>query len=135
VVRSNRILAHSTLWRPNGRGLHSTPFKRSKDQLEYQSSLYLNNIPSRGISTIWSLSDLTQTISNEHKSKENRNTHKSESYNNNTHTRQERAHKTAQRSYSSKKCSSLYHNEMIACLRSLDVVECSMGSWCGDPCA
>jgi hypothetical protein len=23
------------LWRPNGRGLHSTPFKRSNDQLDY----------------------------------------------------------------------------------------------------
>jgi hypothetical protein len=28
-------LPTSTLWRPNGRGLHSTPFKRSNDQLEY----------------------------------------------------------------------------------------------------
>jgi hypothetical protein len=28
-------LPTSTLWRPNGRGLHSTSFKRSNDQLEY----------------------------------------------------------------------------------------------------
>src|SRR5688572_30622312 len=27
------------LWRPNGRGLHSTPFKRSNDQLEYHEFL------------------------------------------------------------------------------------------------
>jgi hypothetical protein len=27
------------LWRPNGRGLHSTPFKRSNDQLEYHDFL------------------------------------------------------------------------------------------------
>src|SRR6187455_1570607 len=28
-------LPTSTLWRPNGRGLQSTPLKRSKDPLEY----------------------------------------------------------------------------------------------------
>jgi hypothetical protein len=32
-------LPSSTLWRPNGRGLHSTPFKRSNDPLEYRSFL------------------------------------------------------------------------------------------------
>jgi hypothetical protein len=32
-------LPTSTLWRPNGRGLHSTPFKRSNDPLEYHSFL------------------------------------------------------------------------------------------------
>ncbi len=35
MVRPSPILAYSMLWRPNGRGLHSTPFKRSNDQLEY----------------------------------------------------------------------------------------------------
>jgi hypothetical protein len=35
VVRPSPTLAYSMLWRPNGRGLHSTPFKRSKDPLEY----------------------------------------------------------------------------------------------------
>jgi hypothetical protein len=29
----------STLWRPDGRGLHSTPFKRSNDQLDYHDFL------------------------------------------------------------------------------------------------
>jgi hypothetical protein len=29
----------STLWRPNGRGLQSTPLKRSKDPLEYHGVL------------------------------------------------------------------------------------------------
>jgi hypothetical protein len=52
VVRSSRIIAYSTLWRPNGRGLHSTPFKWSKDQLEYHGSVYLINILLWGISTI-----------------------------------------------------------------------------------
>jgi hypothetical protein len=32
-------LPTSTLWRPNGRGLHSTPFKRSTDPLEYHGFL------------------------------------------------------------------------------------------------
>jgi hypothetical protein len=32
-------LATSTLWRPNGRGLHSTPFKWSNDPLEYHGFL------------------------------------------------------------------------------------------------
>jgi hypothetical protein len=35
VVQTSAILAYSTLWRPNGRRLHSTPFKWSYDQLEY----------------------------------------------------------------------------------------------------
>jgi hypothetical protein len=35
VVRPRPTLAYSTWWRPNGRGLQSTPLKRSKDQLEY----------------------------------------------------------------------------------------------------
>jgi hypothetical protein len=39
VVRPRATLAYSTLWRPNGRGLQSTPFKRSKDPLEYHGVL------------------------------------------------------------------------------------------------
>jgi hypothetical protein len=39
VVRLSPTLAYSTLWRPNGRGLHSTPFKWSKDPLEYHGVL------------------------------------------------------------------------------------------------
>jgi hypothetical protein len=39
VVRPRPTLAYSTLWRPNGRGLQSTPFKRSKDPLEYHGVL------------------------------------------------------------------------------------------------
>jgi hypothetical protein len=33
------MLAYSTLWRPNGRGLQSTPLKQSKDPLEYHGVL------------------------------------------------------------------------------------------------
>jgi hypothetical protein len=39
VVRPSPTLAYSTLWRPNGRGLQSIPFKRSKDPLEYHDVL------------------------------------------------------------------------------------------------
>jgi hypothetical protein len=33
------------LWRPNGRGLHSTPFKWSKDPLEYHGVSFFHYIP------------------------------------------------------------------------------------------
>jgi hypothetical protein len=39
VVRPSPTLAYSTLWRPNGRGLQSTPLKRFKDPLEYHGVL------------------------------------------------------------------------------------------------
>jgi hypothetical protein len=39
VVRLSITLAYSTLWRPNGRELHSTPLKWSNDQLEYHDFL------------------------------------------------------------------------------------------------
>jgi hypothetical protein len=59
VVRPRPTLAYSTLWRPNGRGLQSTPLKRSKDQLEYHGGLLCLSISRlRGISTTWSLSPL-----------------------------------------------------------------------------
>jgi hypothetical protein len=38
-------LPTSTLWRPNGRGLHSTPFKWSNDQLEYHNFLPYSLLP------------------------------------------------------------------------------------------
>jgi hypothetical protein len=59
VVRPSPTLAYSTLWHPNERGLHSTPFKRSKDPLEYHGvSLPFTISRLRGISTTWSLSPL-----------------------------------------------------------------------------
>jgi hypothetical protein len=59
VVRPRPTLAYSTLWRPNGRGLQSTPLKRSKDPLEYHGVLLaFSQSRVRGISTTWSLSPL-----------------------------------------------------------------------------
>ena len=59
VVRPRPTLAYSTLWRPYGRGLQSTPLKRSKDPLEYHGVLLaFSQSRLRGISTTWSLSPL-----------------------------------------------------------------------------
>jgi hypothetical protein len=79
VVRPSPTLAYSMLWRPNGRGLHSTPFKWSKDPLEYHIvSLPFTISHLRGISTTWILSPLQKMITNEHGSKDGMsNTHTS----------------------------------------------------------
>ena len=48
-----QIIAYSTLWRPNGRGLQSTLLKRSKDLLEYHGvcfSLLREESPQLGVS-------------------------------------------------------------------------------------
>jgi hypothetical protein len=47
VVRLSPTLTYSTLWRPNGRGLCSTPLKRSKDPLEYHNVLLCLLYPAR----------------------------------------------------------------------------------------
>jgi hypothetical protein len=87
VVRLSPTLAYSTLWRPNGRGLHSTPFKWSKDPLEYHGvSLPFTISHLRGISTTWSLSPLKKMITNEHGSKDGMsNTHKFTAIRTHTH--------------------------------------------------
>jgi hypothetical protein len=78
VVRPSTKLAYSTLWRPDGRGLQSTPLKRSKDPLEYHSILpCLSLSHSRGISTDWSLSPLHLRFTKKHGVREGSNTHKS----------------------------------------------------------
>ena len=78
VVRPRPTLAYSTLWRPNGRGLQSTPLKRSKDQLEYHSvMLFLSISRLQGISTTWSLSPLHLRFTKKYGVREGSNTHKS----------------------------------------------------------
>jgi hypothetical protein len=47
VGRPSSTLAYSMLWRPNGRGLQSTPLKRSKDPLEYHDVLLCLLYPAR----------------------------------------------------------------------------------------
>jgi hypothetical protein len=76
VVRPSPTFAYSTLWRPNGRGLHSTPLKWSNDQLEYHGVFLSFTISRlRGISTTWSLSPLQMMITKKHGSKGGRATH------------------------------------------------------------
>jgi hypothetical protein len=72
VVRPRPTLVYSTLWRPNGRGLQSTPLKRSKDPLEYHGVLltfYQSRL--RGISTTWSLSPLQLKFTKKHRARGN----------------------------------------------------------------
>jgi hypothetical protein len=69
VVRPRPTLAYSTLWRPNGRGLQSTPLKRSKDQLEYHSVALLFLIPfARNLHNLEPLA-LTKDVHKESRSK------------------------------------------------------------------
>jgi hypothetical protein len=87
VVRPSPILAYSTLWRPNGRGLHSTPLKRSKDPLEYHSVLLsLYYIPvARNLHNLEPLA-LTKMFTKKHGSKDGMsNAHKIQNQSN-THT-------------------------------------------------
>jgi hypothetical protein len=78
VVRPRPTLAYSMLWRPNGRGLQSTPLKRSKDPLEYHGVLLCLSLSHlRGISTNWSLSPLHLKFTKKHGVREGSNTHKS----------------------------------------------------------
>ena len=76
VVRPRPTLAYSMLWRPNGRGLQSTPLKRSKDQLEYHGVLLCLSISRlRGISTTWSLSPLHLRFTKKYRVREELATH------------------------------------------------------------
>jgi hypothetical protein len=88
VVRPRPTLAYSTLWRPNGRGLQSTPLKRSKDQLEYHGVLLCLSISRlRGISTTWSLSPLHLKFTKKYGVREGRATHtRHKDHSNTTHT-------------------------------------------------
>jgi hypothetical protein len=114
VVRPSPTLAYSMLWRPNGRGLHSTPFKRSKDSLEYHgvllSFLYiplarnLHNLEPLAL-TIW----LSQK---KHGSKDvMSNTHKTQNQRNNTHTSHNLSSQHNSQSSLLKWSSSCYHKE------------------------
>jgi hypothetical protein len=86
VVRPRPTLAYSTLWRPNRRGLQSTPLKRSKDQLEYHSVLLCLSISRlRGISTTWSLSPLHLKFTKKYGVREGLATHTNPQQNMHTH--------------------------------------------------
>jgi hypothetical protein len=125
VVRPSITLAYSTLWRPNRRGLHSTPFKRSNDQLEYHSVFlsYTFSRP-RGISTTWSLSPLQLMVTKKHESKGGKsNTHKTQNQSTITHTSHNLSSQHNTRSSLLKWSSSYYLKESNAREWSLGALE------------
>ena len=113
VVRPSPTLAYSTLWRPNGRGLHSTPFKRSKDPLEYHGVLLCLTISRlRGISTTWSLSPLHKMFTKNHRAREGMsNAHKTRNQSTNTHTSHNKSSQHNSASLQLKWSSNCYHKE------------------------
>ena len=128
-------LPTSTLWCPNGRGLHSTPFKRSNDPLEYHSFLFYSTCslceesPQVGVSHPYNI-DLNEN----HKSKGGKETHAKSRVAATTHTQvKRRAHKHSATSSQLNKCSNLNHNDPDACLRSLGTLGCSIEAWCTAP--
>ena len=133
VVRPRPTLAYSTLWRPNGRGLQSTPLKRSKDPLEYHGVLLaFSQSRLRGISTTWSLSPLHLKFTKKHGAREGLATHSRQeitatprtqvatrAHNTTTHTSHNLSTKFNTRSSQLKRSSNCYHNESNALERCL----------------
>jgi hypothetical protein len=123
VVRPRPTLAYSTLWRPNGRGLQSTPLKRSKDQLEYHGVLLCLSVSRlRGISTTWSLSPLHLRFTKKYGVREGSNTHKSTAKF--AHTTKNRAQKTISE-FSLERSSNHWEWQTNAQRLSVDDQECS----------
>ena len=116
VVRPRPTLAYSTLWRPNGRGLQSTPLKRSKDSLEYHGVLLaFSQSRLRGISTTWSLSPLQKMFTENHGAREGMsNAHKTSKDQSNTHTSSNKSSQHNSKSTQLHKSSICYHNESNA---------------------
>ena len=98
VVRPSPTLAYSTLWRPNGRGLQSTPLKRSKDLLEYHGVLLFYYIPlARNLHNLEPLT-LTKMFTKKHGSKDGMsNAHKTQNQSNTRTQVTSRALNTTQR--------------------------------------
>ena len=113
VVRPRPTLAYSTLWRPNRRGLQSTPLKRSKDPLEYHSVLlaFINPVceesPQLGASRPYTL-----MFTKKHGSKAGMsNAHKTQNQSTNTHTSHNSSSQHNPKSSLLKWSSSCYHKE------------------------
>jgi hypothetical protein len=116
VVRPSPTLAYSTLWRPNGRGLHSTPLKRSKDPLEYHGVLLCllypacEESPQLGASRPYNL-----MFTKKHGSKDGMsNAHKTQNQSTNTHTSHNSSSQHNPKSSLLKWSSSCYHKESNA---------------------
>jgi hypothetical protein len=116
VVRPSPTLAYSTLWRPNGRGLHSTPLKRSKDPLEYHGVLLCllypacEESPQLGASRPYNL-----MLTKKHGSKDGMsNAHKTQNQSSNTHTSHNSSSQHNPKSSLLKWSFSCYHKESNA---------------------
>jgi hypothetical protein len=116
VVRPSPTLAYSMLWRPNGRGLHSTPLKRSKDPLEYHGVLLCllypacEESPQLGASRPYNL-----MFTKKHGSKDGMsNAHKTQNQSTNTHTSHNSSSQHNPKSSLLKWSSSCYHKESNA---------------------
>jgi hypothetical protein len=116
VVRPSPTLAYSTLWRPNGRGLQSTPLKRSKDPLEYHDVLLCllypacEESPQLGASRPYNL-----MFTKKHGSKAGMsNAHKTQNQSTNTHTSHNSSSQHNPKSSLLKWSSSCYHKESNA---------------------
>jgi hypothetical protein len=116
MVWPSPTLAYSTLWRPNGRGLQSTPLKRSKDPLEYHSVLLCllypacEESPQLGASRPYNL-----MFTKKHGSKDGMsNAHKTRNQSTNTHTSHNSSSQHNPESSLLKWSSSCYHKESNA---------------------
>jgi hypothetical protein len=116
VVRLSPTLAYSTLWRPNGRGLHSTLLKRSKDPLEYHDVLLCLLYPACEESPQLRASrPYNLMFTKKHRSKAGMsNAHKTQNQSTNTHTSHNSSSQHNPKSSLLKWSSSCYHEESNA---------------------
>jgi hypothetical protein len=114
VVRPSPTLVYSMLWRTNGRGLQSTPLKRSKDPLEYHGVLLCllypacEESPQLGASRPYNL-----MFTKKHGSKDEQHTQDTKSEHN-THTSHNSSSQHNPKSSLLKWSSSCYHKESNA---------------------
>jgi hypothetical protein len=134
VVRPSTKLAYSTLWRPNGRGLQSTPLKWSKDPLEYHGVFaLLIFIPlARNLHRLESLA-LTLKIHKEARSKGGKQ-HTQIHSETRTHAAKIRAQRLSP-SFSQEQSSNHLEQQTDAQRLSVDDQECSKVAWFTPPCA
>ena len=116
VVRPSPTLAYSTLWRPNGRGLHSTPLKRSKDPLEYHGIFLCLLYPTcEESSQLGASRPYNLMFTKKHESKAGMsNAHKTQNQSTNTHTSHNSSSQHNPKNSLLKWSSSCYHKESNA---------------------
>jgi hypothetical protein len=127
--------AYSTSWRPIGRGLHSTPFKWSKDQLEYHGFISYLSLSRCEESPWFGVSHaLHNLITNELKSKGSRNTHRRQKSQQHTLTSWERSTRNNTVELQLKILLRSQTIKALAWSQCLGVLGCSKDAWCSAPC-